>query len=182
MQVPCSRGASPRVSRRPSSVRYADTRAAVSVRFRRPVGRSTFTRSPTEMLKDGMASTVQDNRWRSDSGEARISAKEKAAAELRERSVRIVQQFRERHNMTYEIDCSGTPLVLRVFFPPEGAPNGQWRIEASAGQSQPISGSASSRAQALQNVAQSFRDANTTAVANLDWNGVAQAMTSVRAI
>lgn len=129
-----------------------------------------------------MAGTVQDNRWRNDAGERPASAKAKAAAELRERPVRIVQQFRERHNMTYEIDCSGTPLVLRVFFPPEDAPSGQWRIEASAGQTQPVSASAASRAQALQSVAQCWRDRTPETVANLDWNGVTQAMTSVRAI
>lgn len=120
-----------------------------------------------------MASTVQDDRWRRDR-----SAK---AAQTLEAAVRITQQFRERHNMTYEIDCSGIPLVLRVFFPLDDASRTEWRIEASAGETRAVA-SASSRAQALQQVAQNWRDTMPLDRPNLDWSGVAQAMTSVRAI
>ena len=27
----------------------------------------------------------------------------------------ITQQFRESRNMTYELDCAGSPLIVRVF-------------------------------------------------------------------
>ncbi|MFZ5896402.1 MAG: hypothetical protein ACOY0T_35440 [Myxococcota bacterium] len=86
--------------------------------------------------------------------------------------------------MTYELDCSGVRVVLRVFFP-EDAPDANWRIEACAGQGVPapqLSASASSRAQALQNIAQNWGETMPLSVSNLDWDGIAQAMTSVRAI
>lgn len=123
-----------------------------------------------------MATKFSDDRWRNDS---RGSA---AAKRPPDPSVRITQQFRERRNMTYELDCSGVALVLRVFFP-ENAPDSDWRIEACAGNSEPassISASASSKALALKNIAQNWRETMPRAV--LDWDGIAQAMTLVRAI
>lgn len=41
--------------------------------------------------------------------------------------VKIVQQYRERGNMTYELDCNGTPLLVCIV-QDDGE---QWRIEAS---------------------------------------------------
>ena len=86
--------------------------------------------------------------------------------------------------MTYELDCCGVPLVLRVFFPKDTS-DPQWRIEAFAGSSVPASlasASATSKAQALQQIAQNWREAMPPPASNLDWNGVAQAMTAVRGI
>jgi hypothetical protein len=124
------------------------------------------------------------NARRQDDSRGRTALKAKAAANA-EPSVRITQQFREIRNMTYELDCSGVKLVLRVFFPVEGARLGQWEIEACSGLGErrtATRASASSRAQALQNVAQSWREQNSPTASNLDWNGIAQAMASVRAI
>jgi len=48
-------------------------------------------------------------------------------AEKSSPTVKVVQQFRERANMTYDLDCAGTPLTIRMF------PVGEtWRIEARA--------------------------------------------------
>lgn len=50
------------------------------------------------------------------------AAKEKPA-------VIVLQQFRERTNMAYDLDCAGLPLVIRMFPEDDGK---QWRIEARA--------------------------------------------------
>jgi len=99
--------------------------------------------------------------------------------------VRITQQFRARHNMTYELDCEGVPLVINVFFPVSDSGVEEWRIEAQSKHTEPASfasASAASRALALQHVAQRWRETMPVSVSNLDWNGVAQAMTAVRAL
>jgi hypothetical protein len=98
---------------------------------------------------------------------------------------RITQQFRERHNMTYEFDCSGVPLVLRVFFPIGDHSSAEWRMEArtsSACEAPVAMAHAPSRAQALELVAQRWRTSMPDAAAQLDWSGVAQAMSDVRAL
>src|SRR5436190_5644213 len=42
-------------------------------------------------------------------------AEKKAAAAAEKAAARITTQFRERQNITYEFDCNGSPLVLRMF-------------------------------------------------------------------
>jgi hypothetical protein len=111
---------------------------------------------------------------------ARAKAKGKELA-----SVRITHQFRERNNMTYELDCLGIPLVLRVFFPVAADVGACWRIEAQTGH--PLQGlaataSASSRAEAFRSIARDWHLALPSAASDLDWNGIAAAMTAVRAI
>ncbi len=96
--------------------------------------------------------------------------------------VKITQQFREAHNMTYELDCSGSPLIVRVF----PISDAEWRVEArtSAGDDAVVvSATASTRAHALEEVAAWWRN-NTAARAltTFDWTAVAQAMSGVRAI
>jgi hypothetical protein len=96
---------------------------------------------------------------------------------------RITQQFREQTNMTYELDCAGTTLVLRVYFPTEA---GEWRIAAhtSSAESAPSADStAPSRREALRALASSCRDGGEPAeFARVDWGAVEQAMAQVRAI
>ena len=100
------------------------------------------------------------------------------------RSVRITQQFREARNMTYELDCAGTPLIVRVFPPSDSS--SEWRIEArgsDAADAVVATATAASRPQALEIVAQWWRDnASSRALPTYDWNAIAQAMTAVRAI
>lgn len=113
---------------------------------------------------------------------ARESAGDAAAGD---RSlVRVLQQFRERANMTYELDCSGTPLVVRVFFPVDGSSAAGWRLEAYTLPNSPVStATASSRALALESIARSWHDEDAgRAPSKVDWDGVARAMASVRAI
>lgn len=161
------------LSRRRFDREYADNCAAVSVRFSGSLD-AVLQRKRRRKAENVMASTTHGGAWR----EGPVKRDVAAPAKL----VEIKQQFRERHNMTYEIDCSGISLVLRVFFPAEGVANAPWRIEASAGATQPVSASASSRSAALRDIAESWRGAAPAAVWNVDWSGVAQAMTSVRAL
>ena len=109
---------------------------------------------------------------------------DQARATERKPGARITQQFRERHNMTYELDCGGAPLVVRVF-PLQGAP-ATWRIEARATDASDAvvaTATASSPAVALERVAEWWRDnAAPRALAPLDWNAIAEAMTAVRAL
>ena len=108
----------------------------------------------------------------------------KANAEAKQRRARISSQFRERHNMAYELDCDGVMLVLRVF--PEDETERSWRIEGSikgaSGDAPPVvrSASASTRAVALDELIRTWTaDAGD---ARLDWAAIIDAMRGVRAI
>ena len=99
-----------------------------------------------------------------------------------EKRARITSQFREAHNMTYELDCAGSPLILRMF-PLPGDPPSEWRVEARTTNAEDAvvgTATAPSRAQALELVAEWWR-AN-PALPTYDWAAIAQAMTAVRAI
>ena len=97
--------------------------------------------------------------------------------------VRITSQFRERGNMTYELDCGGLPLAVKVF--PVDRTERAWRIEASAkGSNAPFqveSRACSTRAAALQEVATAWSEGPGLQVA-VEWSEVAEAMAAVRAI
>lgn len=96
---------------------------------------------------------------------------------------RITVQFRESSNMTYELDCAGTALVLRVFFPTDA---GEWRIvaQATTAPDAPSTGSkANSRVEALRALARSCREVEgLPSLARIDWSAVEQAMVKVRAV
>ena len=96
---------------------------------------------------------------------------------------RITFQFRESSNMTYELDCAGTALVLRVFFPTD---TGEVRIvaRASTAPDAPSTGSeAASRVEALRALARSCRELDgMPALARIDWSAVEQALVKVRAV
>lgn len=100
----------------------------------------------------------------------------------RERGVKIAQQFRERNAMTYDLDCSGTPLTVRIF-PTAGE---QWRIEARTSDATDAfvaAASASNRRQALDEVGRCWRDnAPGRGLATFDWEAIAAAMAAVRAV
>ncbi len=100
-------------------------------------------------------------------------------------AIAITQQYRERHNMTYELDCAGEALILRVFFPPEAGPV-EWRIEArgkGGGEAVVIDKVAATRELALQAVSGAWpTPAAPTATPGYDWAGVTVVMRSVRAI
>ena len=101
------------------------------------------------------------------------------------KAIVITQQYRERHNMTYELDCAGEALVLRVFFPPETGP-AEWRIEArgkGAGDAIVVDRVAATRELAFQAICGAWPTASApTSKACYDWEGVTQVLRSVRAL
>lgn len=46
-------------------------------------------------------------------------------------TARITQQFRELENTTYELDCSGVPLAIRIISPVGNSTTSTWRVEIS---------------------------------------------------
>jgi RNA recognition motif-containing protein len=96
---------------------------------------------------------------------------------------RITLQFREPSNMTYELECSGVAIVIRVFFPD---PTGQWRIVAQASRdadAPSAAAAASSRLEAFRELARTCREgADATVLHRIDWDAVERALTTVRAI
>ena len=119
-----------------------------------------------------------------DSADARAEAREAKAAEARVTTT-ITQQYRERHNMTYELDCQGSRLTLRVFFPPEVGPATDWRIEARSGGegAATIEKVAPTREQALQQISEAWQaSATDLLLPTFDWAAVTRAMQGVRAI
>jgi len=97
----------------------------------------------------------------------------------------ITQQYRERHNMTYELDCAGVALVLRVFFPSEAGPV-EWRMEArgkGAGEAIVIDKVAATRELAFEAICGAWPGASLpTTTPSYDWVSVTQVLRSVRAI
>jgi hypothetical protein len=106
-------------------------------------------------------------------------------------TTKITQQFRERHNMTYELQCAGTPLVLRMY-PSDGdivdAPAGtpeEWRVEArrtDAPDAVVATASAATRAEALRKVGEWCRENHASGLSSLDWDAVVRALTLVKAL
>ncbi len=95
----------------------------------------------------------------------------------------IAQQYRERLAMTYELACGKAKLTLRFHFPAENAPS-PWRVAArTASSDATVEATEPTRAQALQAVADAWRALPAEAGApELDWQAVAAALKTVRAI
>ncbi|HVH44781.1 MAG TPA: hypothetical protein VM925_20650 [Labilithrix sp.] len=109
----------------------------------------------------------------------------RARAEEKRRTVRITSQFRERENMTYELDCAGVPLAIKMF--PLDRSEQEWRIEARKdgdGGAAPIviAAVARTRAQALEGVARSWVEGETSPERAIDWAAVTAALSAIRAI
>lgn len=111
------------------------------------------------------------------------SKQQKALDKDDERKARIAQQFRERENMAYELDCTGTRLIVRMFPSPSER---EWRVEArttDAPGAVVAKASAPTRAQALGEVAAWWRaQQHVHDLPSLDWEAVARALSAVRAL
>jgi cold-inducible RNA-binding protein len=112
----------------------------------------------------------------------RVTESPPAANAAPKPKVTITQQFRERSNMAYDLDCEGLPLVVRIF--PES--DDRWRIEARANDAldaRVVSASAPTRAAALAEV---IRDWNANAASSngraLDGDALSRALQGVRAV
>jgi hypothetical protein len=99
---------------------------------------------------------------------------------------KITQQFRERANMAYELDCAGTKLTVRVFPIETTSSHDQWRIDArttDAADAVVATATAPTRAQAFHEVATWWRaNGVLRRLPPLDWEAIARAMASVRAL
>lgn len=94
--------------------------------------------------------------------------------------VRIVQQFRERSNMTYDLDCAGMPLTIRVF----AFEADRWRVEArstDAADAVVVSASAATRSDAVHAVMRQWNERGSSST-SIDTDGVLRAMSDVRAV
>ncbi|CAN5662520.1 hypothetical protein BH09MYX1_BH09MYX1_58330 [soil metagenome] len=100
--------------------------------------------------------------------------------------VRIKGQFRERASMSYDLDCSGTSITLRIFPPltPESAE--EWRIEArtSAAEDAVVAtATRPTRTEAFDAVAKWWvAEADTHNLPLVDWDAIAKTMVAVRAL
>lgn len=96
--------------------------------------------------------------------------------------VKIVQQFRERNNMTYDLDCAGAPLTIRMF-PTE---DDGWRIEARTNDVDDAvvaKASARTRGDALAEIARWWQaEGATRGLPALDWAAITTALVDVRAV
>ena len=118
-------------------------------------------------------------------GRSRAEKDSDSLKEPARKGPRLTLQFRELHNMTYELDCAGIPLVLRVFFAVGTGAEARFRAEARATHVHGFSEASAtepSRAQALEAIARDWLDTAAPAVSGIDWDGVKRAMTTVRAI
>jgi len=130
-----------------------------------------------------------------EAGEEREGSQSARATARRKDEVRITMQFRERHNMTYELDCAGVLLHVRMFPMSRDEADG-WRFEANIKQvvsvppSDPplvVSATAPTRALALQALAREWVERTTSADATselkaVDWTAITDALTIVRAL
>lgn len=148
--------------------------ADAELAIRRLNGTSLDGRSLMVTLVPGRAGS---NGQRSDNREG---GSRKAAAPP---AVAITQQYRERHNMTYELDCQGNRLILRMFFPPLVG-GSEWRVEArSAGDLGVVEKVAATRAIAVKEISAAWQELVTTqAVPSFDWPAVILALQGVRAL
>jgi hypothetical protein len=108
------------------------------------------------------------------------AAKASAATEA---NVTLRQQYRDRHGMTYELDCSGKRLTLRFIFPTDDASG--WQVEARI---EPESGavatgSALTREQAFRAMIGDWDNvAGRSSTPQVDWEQVASVLRAVKAL
>lgn len=97
--------------------------------------------------------------------------------------VSVQQQYRERHAMVYELDCSGLRLSLRFFFPNEGASDQRVEARAIQGADFVAEATAGTRGLALQAVADAWKHPSDSGSSpEVDWEGVGVALKTVRAV
>lgn len=94
-------------------------------------------------------------------------------------SVAISQQYRERRGMVYELDCSGVPLTVRMFFQ-EGDTAGR-RVEASAGDCVADASGATLEA-ALTVLGERWTRLSEPRAPQIEWAEVVAALKTVRAV
>lgn len=98
--------------------------------------------------------------------------------------VKIAQRFRETFNMTYDLDCAGAPLTIRIF----PIVDGRWRIEVRETDVEDalvISSCGATRRDVLWDVLRAWNSAAhgaSSTLPKLDDAAVVHAMREIRAV
>lgn len=92
---------------------------------------------------------------------------------------KITQQFRERTNMAYELDCAGMKMSFKMFPTNDDTGKDDWRVEcfSKATPERVIKASAPTRKQAFSLVEREWG-----AGSGLDWRAIEEALGTVRAL
>lgn len=121
-----------------------------------------------------------------EAGEEREGSESKSGRGAKKPEVRVTTQFRERNCMTYELDCAGVAISIRMF--PADPSEKSWRIEASMkkveGASEAvIAATAATRALALAEVARTWDAERVThGLHPVTWKAITEALLTVRAV
>jgi hypothetical protein len=107
--------------------------------------------------------------------------------EVEEDAIRITQQFRSRDAMVYDLRGRAGRLTLRITGRGgDDGPPTEWRIEASTSSSPDdvvVAERGATRADALREVGRSWNEKRLASnLPSFDWESVARAMATVRAI
>ncbi len=156
--------------------------ADVEIVTDRQSGRSRGFGSVTMTSPAYAAAALKLNGSDLDGNALRVSdAPVRGGAEKVVATVRILQQFREKSNMSYELDCQGLTLTLRMFPTPED----HWRFEARATDAVDVvvTGAGATRREALDELVRLWNESAAAAATKpVDGEGLVKAMTEVRAI
>ena len=93
-------------------------------------------------------------------------------------TVKIVQQFRERGNMAYDLDCAGTPLTVRIF----PIDDDRWRIEARSTEAADAVVTTATAATRREALGAALRAWNERVSSRIDDEAVVRAMHEVKAV
>ena len=101
-------------------------------------------------------------------------------------TLRIVQQYRDKSSMIYELEGGGAELDVRISPRQASTDSGEWRIEARPGRAADatcVAEWAPTRREALLEVARKWQSSEATSgLPSFDWEAVAGVLTKVRAL
>jgi hypothetical protein len=125
---------------------------------------------------------------RSPSGElasAFLDEPEDIMTEKEKDALRITNQFRSKGSMVYDLRCNGERLTVTVSPRTTEQDGGEWRVEARAG-GRPVEDIVerwgATRIDALRAVGRAWTEQLARGLPRFDWEAVAQALITVRAV
>ncbi len=103
-----------------------------------------------------------------------------------DKALRIVQQYRDKSSMIYELEGGGAELDVRISPRQSSDDSGEWRIEARPGRALDatcVAEWAATRREALLEVARKWQSSEAASgLPAFDWEAVAGVLTKVRAL
>jgi hypothetical protein len=111
----------------------------------------------------------------------------RATSDEKTTTLKITNQFRSKGGMAYDLSCNGVRLTLLMTARTGSADPNEWHVQArgarKADQVAVVSEWGATRADALRAVGQAWlNDEQTADLRVFDWEAVASALSSVRAI